>query len=107
LCWRSLNRILQIDSEVADNSAHVIAEVEMVVLAPFTTCSPIATGCTGTRWDLRSGKPKPMPGTRDNFVVGYRLRIEKSFAFQRADGGWRCSSSAMRPVEAGIALSGP
>jgi len=36
------------------------------------------------------------------------VRIEKSFAFQKADaGGWRCNSSALQPVEVGVALSGP
>jgi uncharacterized protein YecT (DUF1311 family) len=102
----AVNRVFQIDNEVADRDAQVIAEVEMVVLAPFTACSPIATSCTGTCWDLSSGKPKPMPGTRDNFLVGYKLRIEKSFAFQKTDSGWRCNSSALQPVEVGVALSG-
>ena len=103
----AVNRVFQINSEVADKNAEVVAEVEMLVLAPFTACSPVATGCTGTCWDLSSGKPKPMPGTRDNFVVGYRLRIEKSFEFQKADGGWRCNSTALQPVEVGAALSAP
>ena len=31
-----------------------------------------------------------MPGTRDGFSVAHRLRIEKSFVFQKTDdGGWR------------------
>jgi uncharacterized protein YecT (DUF1311 family) len=104
----AVNRVFQIDSEVAEQTADVVAEIEMVVLSPFTACSPIASSCTGTCWDLRSGKPKPTPGSREEFLVGYRLRIEKSFAFQKADaGGWRCNSSAMQPVELGVALSGP
>jgi uncharacterized protein YecT (DUF1311 family) len=102
----AVNRVFQIGNEVADRDAKVIAEVEMVVLAPFTACSPIATSCTGTCWDLSSGKPKPMPGSRDNFLVGYKLRIEKSFAFQKTDGGWRCNSSTLQPVEVGVALRG-
>ena len=102
----AVNRVAQIDRETAEQNATVIAEVEMVVLAPFTACSPIATSCTGTCWDLSSGKPKPMPGSRDNFLVGYKLRIEKSFAFQKTDGGWRCNSSALQPVEVGVALRG-
>ena len=86
----------------------MIAEVEMVVLSPFAACSQIASSCTGTCWDLRSGKPKPTPGSRENLLVGYRLRIEKSFAFQKADGGgWRCNSALLPPVEVGVALSGP
>jgi hypothetical protein len=39
--------------------------------------------------------------------VGYRLRIEKSFAFQKSGGSWRCNATAMQPVEVGMALSGP
>ena len=104
----AVNRISQINREVAEKDAEVVAEVEMVVLSPFTACSPIASSCTGTCWDLRSGKPKPTPGSRDNFLVGYRLRIEKSFAFQKNDdGGWRCNPAALQPVEVGVALSGP
>jgi uncharacterized protein YecT (DUF1311 family) len=104
----AVNRVFQIDSETAENDATVIAEVEMVVLSPFTGCSPIASSCTGTCWDLRSGKPKPTPGSRDDFLVGYRLRIEKSFAFQKTDGGgWHCNSSALQPVDVGVATSGP
>lgn len=103
-----VNRVFQIDSETAEKEAEVIAEVEMVVLSPFTACSPIASSCTGTCWDLRAGKPKPTPGSRDNFLVGYRVRIEKSFAFQKADGGgWRCNPAALQPVDIGVALSGP
>ena len=104
----SVSRVLQIDHQVTEQNATVIAAVEMVVLSPFTACSPIASSCTGTCWDLRSGKPKSSPGSRDNLLVGYRLRIEKSFAFQKADGGsWRCNSSVLQPVEVGVATSGP
>ncbi len=104
----AVNRVFQIDSELAEKNAEVTAEVEMVVLSPFTACSPIASSCTGTCWDLRSGKPKPTPGSREDLLVGYRVRIEKSFAFQKADaGGWRCNSAALQPVDVGVALSGP
>jgi uncharacterized protein YecT (DUF1311 family) len=103
----AVNRIFQIDSEQDGDSAKVVAEIEMVVLSPFTACSPIASSCTGTCWDLRSGRPKFTPGSREQFQVGYRLRIEKSFAFQKNGSGWRCGSTAMQPVEVGIALSGP
>lgn len=92
----------------ADRSARVTAEVEMVVLAPFTVCSPIAASCTGTCWDARSGKPKPPPGTRDSFAVAHRIRIEKAFALQKGDdGGWHCDITALAPVDAGVAVSGP
>lgn len=103
----AVNRIFQIDSEQDGDNAEVIAEIEMVVLSPFTACSPIASSCTGTCWDLRSGRPKFTPGSREQFQVGYRLRIEKSFAFQKKDSGWRCDSTAMQPVEVGVALGGP
>jgi hypothetical protein len=80
----------------------------MIVLSPFGACSPIASGCTGTCWDIRAGKAKPTPGNRDIFSVAHRLRIEKSFAFQKTDnGGWRCNSQALQPVEVGVAISGP
>jgi hypothetical protein len=83
--------------------------VEMVVLSPFAACSPIASGCTGTCWDLKSGKAKPTPASRDSFPVSYRLKIEKMFAFQRTESGsWRCSSAALPPIDIGVALgSGP
>jgi uncharacterized protein YecT (DUF1311 family) len=104
----SVSRVFQIDSEVAEQSATVIAEVEMVVLSPFAVCSPIASSCTGTCWDAKLGRPKPTPGSRDSFSVAHRLRIEKSFAFQKTDnGGWRCNSPALPPVEVGVATSGP
>jgi hypothetical protein len=103
----AVNRIFQIDSDRTEDNAKVTSEIEMVVLSPFTACSPIASNCTGTCWDLTSGKPKSMPGSREQFQVGYRVRIEKSFAFQKHDDGWRCNSTALQPVDVGVALSGP
>ena len=103
----AVNRVFQIDGNRTDDSAQVTSEIEMVVLSPFTACSPIASSCTGTCWDLKTGRPKSAPGSREQFQVGYRLRIEKSFAFQKNNGGWRCNVTAMQPVEVGVALSGP
>src|SRR6266849_3351344 len=81
---------------------------EMVVLSPFAVCSPIASGCTGRCWDLRSGKAKPLQESRDSFSVAHKLRIEKTFAFQKTDsGGWRCNTPALEPIEVGVALGGP
>jgi uncharacterized protein YecT (DUF1311 family) len=102
----SVNRVIQIDSDIQQQSASVLAEVEMVVLSPFAVCSPIASGCTGTCWDLKSGQAKPsQPRSRDSFPVAHRLRIEKSFEFQKADsGGWRCSSAALQPIKTGISI---
>jgi uncharacterized protein YecT (DUF1311 family) len=101
-----VSRVTQIDSKVSAQDALVTAEVEMVVLSPFAACSPIASGCTGTCWDLKSGKAGPPAPTRDSFAVAHRVKIEKSFAFQKIAGGWRCSSAALQPVDLGIALSG-
>ena len=102
----SVNRVIQLNSDIQPQRASVLAEVEMVVLSPFAVCSPIASGCTGTCWDLKSGQAKPsQPRNRDSFPVAHRLRIEKSFAFQKADsGGWRCSSEALQPIETGISI---
>ena len=107
----SVNRVFQLDADLSEQEALVTAEVEMIVLAPFAVCSPIASGCTGTCWDLKAGKAEPPPGNkgnRDSFSVAYRLRVEKSFAFQKHDsGGWRCNPQALHPIEIGTALSGP
>ena len=103
----AVNRVFQIDNKQTEDSAQVTSSIEMVVLSPFLACSPIASSCTGTCWDLKSGKPKSTPGSREQFQVGYRLRIEKSFAFQKNGSGWRCDSTAIQPVEVGVALSGP
>ena len=103
----AVNRVFQVDSKQTGENAEVTTEIEMVVLSPFTACSPIASGCTGTCWDLQSGRPKSTPGSREQLQVGYRLRIEKSFAFQKNGSSWRCGSTVMQPVEVGLALSGP
>lgn len=103
----AVNRVFQVGGKQTEDSAEVVSEVEMVVVSPFTACSPIASGCTGTCWDLKSGRPKSVPGSREQFQVGYRLRVEKSFAFEKKDGGWHCNATTMQPVEVGLALSGP
>jgi uncharacterized protein YecT (DUF1311 family) len=103
----SVSRVSEIDDEVAEQSALVTAGVEMIVLSPFGVCSPIASSCTGACWDPKSGKPKPAPGSRDSFPVAHRLKIEKSFAFQKTEGGWRCNTTALQPVDIGVVSSGP
>ncbi len=104
----AVNRVFQIDNEVAEQSALVTAEVEMIVLSPFAVCSPVASSCTGTCWDLKSGNANPALASRDSFPVSHKLRIEKAFAFQKADsGGWRCTTTALPPIDFGIALIGP
>jgi uncharacterized protein YecT (DUF1311 family) len=103
----TVSRVLQLDNEVADQSALVTAEVEMVVLSPFAVCSPIASSCTGTCWDPKSGKPDPATKSRDSFTVAHRLKVEKAFAFQKADTGWRCNTTSLQPIDFGVATSGP
>jgi uncharacterized protein YecT (DUF1311 family) len=104
----SVSRVFQIDNEVADKDALVTAEVELTVLSPFAVCSPIASSCTGRCWDLKSGNAKSSPPSRDGFAVSDKLRVEKTFAFQKTDsGGWRCNTTALQPVDLGAALSGP
>jgi uncharacterized protein YecT (DUF1311 family) len=101
-----VSRVFQIDNEVAEQDALVTAEVEMVVLSPFAVCSPIASGCTGTCWDPKSGKPHSGSPTRESFPVSHRLSVEKAFAFQKTDSGWRCDTKSIQPVDFGVAISG-
>ena len=50
-----INRVYALDSQVTDQEAQVTGEIEMVVLAPFTMCSKVASTCTGTCWDPSDG----------------------------------------------------
>ena len=103
----SVSRVYHIDDEVAEQEALVTAEVEMIVLSPFAVCSPVASDCTGTCWDLRAGKAttSPSSGSKDSFAVTHRVRIEKSFKFRKADsGGWRCDTTSLQPVDLGVAV---
>ncbi len=103
-----VRRIYEVDSQVADQSALVTAGVEMVVLSPFAACSPVASNCTGTCWDLRAGKPgQPQPGNRDSIAVTQRIRIQKSFTFRKTENNrWRCESQVLSPVDFGVTLGG-
>jgi uncharacterized protein YecT (DUF1311 family) len=104
----TVGRVFQIDNEVAEREALVTAEIEMIVLSPFAACSPVASNCTGACWDMKLGRPKPAPGSRESVLVAYRLKVEKSFAFQKADsGGWRCNTTSLQPIDSGYAESGP
>jgi uncharacterized protein YecT (DUF1311 family) len=101
-----VSRVFQIDTEVSDREALVIAEVEMVVLSPFAVCSPVASNCTGACWDLKAGEAKTSLASRESFTVSHRLRIEKSFTFQKADSGdWRCATAVLQPVEVGTTVN--
>jgi uncharacterized protein YecT (DUF1311 family) len=104
-----VRRVYELDNQVADQGALVTAGIEMVVLSPFTACSPVASNCTGTCWDLKTGKAGPSPpNTRDSFAVTYRVRIEKTFSFQKTDNGrWHCNATGLQPVASGISYSGP
>ena len=102
-----VSRVFEIDSEVAEQSALVTAEVEMIVLSPFALCSPIASSCTGMCWDEKPGQAKTASAIREGFSVARKLRVEKAFAFQKTGNGWRCNTPALQPVDFGVALSGP
>jgi uncharacterized protein YecT (DUF1311 family) len=102
-----VSRVFQIDNEVADQSALVTAEIEMIVLSPFAVCSPIASNCTGTCWDVKPGKPNSVPRSRDSLAVSRKLRVEKSFSFRKNDNGsWRCDTTALQPVDFNTAVGG-
>src|SRR6266403_1103593 len=94
-----VSRVFEIDREIAERSALVTAEVEMIVLSPFALCSPIASSCTGMCWDVKQGEAKPSWVTREGFAIARKLRIEKAFAFQKTDSGWRCNTPALQPVD--------
>jgi len=104
-----VRRVYELDNEVADQGALVTAGIEMVVLSPFAVCSPVASNCTGTCWDIKTCKAGPAPpNSRDSFSVTARIRIEKSFSFQKTDNGrWRCTAAALQPVTSGVSYSAP
>lgn len=105
-----INRVYALDSQVTDQEAQVTGEIEMVVLAPFTLCSKVASTCTGTCWDARTGRPQPGAGNKersaDAFNVTRRLRIQRTFAFVKAADGWRCREDELAPVNSGTASGG-
>jgi uncharacterized protein YecT (DUF1311 family) len=103
-----VSRVKEVNGQVADQSATVTAQVEMIVLSPFAACSSVASSCTGACWDIKDGttaKLSPLDN-RDSFPVSRRIRIEKAFAFQKVDNGWRCSSTALPPIDLGVTASG-
>jgi uncharacterized protein YecT (DUF1311 family) len=105
-----INRVYALDSQVTEQEAQVTGEIEMVVLAPFTMCSKVASACTGTCWDARTGRPQPGGGNKersaDAFNVTRRLRIQRTFAFVKAADGWRCREDELAPVNSGTAGGG-
>ncbi|MDH6257070.1 hypothetical protein [Bradyrhizobium sp. BR13661] len=105
-----INRVYALDSQVNDQEAQVTGEIEMVVLAPFTTCSKVASTCTGTCWDASTGRPQPGAANTERgaaaFNVTRRLRIQRTFAFVKAADGWRCREDELAPVSSGTAGGG-
>lgn len=105
-----INRVYALDSQVSDQEAQVAGEIEMVVLAPFTTCSKVATACTGTCWDANAGRPVPGTGNKERSAIAFnvtrRLRIQRTFAFVKAADGWRCREDELAPVISGTASGG-
>ncbi|MGY8664479.1 lysozyme inhibitor LprI family protein [Bradyrhizobium sp. UFLA05-109] len=105
-----ISRVFATGSDVGEQEAKVTADIDMVVLSPFTTCSPVASSCTGTCWDPRSGNAQPAAasrqGSRESFNVTRRLRIQRTFVFQKAADGWRCREDELAPVESGVAGGG-
>lgn len=105
-----INRVYAVDSQVSEQEAQITGEIEMVVLAPFTACSKVASTCTGTCWDLRVGRAQPAaeaaPNARDAFNLTRRLRIQRTFAFVKAADGWRCREDALAPVNSGVSGGG-
>lgn len=105
-----INRVYALDSQVTDQAAQVTGEIEMVVLAPFATCSKVASICTGTCWDASTGRPQPAAINKERtaaaFNVTRRLRIQRTFAFVKAADGWRCREDELAPVNSGTASGG-
>ncbi|MDN5003289.1 lysozyme inhibitor LprI family protein [Bradyrhizobium sp. GCM10027634] len=105
-----INRVYALDSQVTDQEAQVTGEIEMVVLAPFTTCSKVASTCTGTCWDAGTGHPQPGTANKERsaaaFNVTRRLRIQRTFAFVKGTDGWRCREDELAPVNSGTAGGG-
>ncbi len=105
-----INRVYALDSQVTDQEAQVTGEIEMVVLAPFTACSKVASSCTGTCWDAATGRPQPGAANKERsaaaFNVTRRLRIQRTFAFVKAADGWRCKEDELAPVNSGNAGGG-
>ncbi len=105
-----INRVYAIDSQVTEQQAQVTGEIEMVVLSPFAACSKVASACTGTCWDPRTNRPQAAPAARDaareSFNVTRRIRIQRTFAFDKAADGWRCKEDELAPVNSGVASGG-
>ncbi|TFV74519.1 hypothetical protein E4K64_16805 [Bradyrhizobium frederickii] len=105
-----INRVYALDSQVTEQEAQVTGEIEMAVLAPFTMCSKVATTCTGTCWDGRTGRPQAGAANNErsagSFNVTRRLRIQRTFAFVKAVDGWRCREDELAPVNSGTAGGG-
>ncbi len=101
-----IDRVFAIDREIAEPEAQVTAEIEMVVLSPFAACSSVASTCTGSCWDPKSGQARATSHARESFNVTSRLTIQRTFAFEKAADGWRCKEDALAPVDVGVSGGG-
>jgi len=110
-----ISSVFEIDSQVTQQEALVTAGIEMVVLSPFAACSDVASTCTGSCWDPRSGKAQSASdakeggkaSTKESFNVTRRLTIERTFAYQKMSDGWRCKEDELAPVDFGFAGNSP
>jgi hypothetical protein len=98
----ALESVRALDRMVGQAEARVIVEVNMSVYQPFAGCSPAAVNCTGTCWNMDPQRVQSTPGMFDSsfFLVGQRLQVRKTLVFQKWESGWRCATSAMKPVDA-------
>lgn len=94
----AVDQIVRIDRDITASAAQVRAKVEMTVMSPFTVCSQIALACTGTCWDSKTANAK-VPANRQSLSIAQKLAVTKSFAFTKIEGGWRCDTSALQPVD--------
>ena len=54
------------------------------------------------------GASQAVAGKPGSFPVAHRLKIEKSFAFQKTDsGGWRCDTAAFNRSTSASRSAGP
>jgi hypothetical protein len=93
----AVDQIVRIDRDMAASAAQVRAKVEMTVMSPFTVCSPIALACTGTCWNAKTSTNAPV--NRQSLSIAQKLAVTKSFSFTKIEGGWRCDTSALQPVD--------
>jgi hypothetical protein len=59
---------------------------------------------------LRTGRPQPAAANRERaaeaFNVTRSVRIQRTFAFVKANDGWRCREDELAPVNSGVSSGG-